>query len=122
MTRMKRPTIVGNCYEWPFLWWQSNLDRVLLDVPNRPPHIVRMVEKNLPSPAAGPRPLETPATFSLLKKQMTCALEIDNHLFRQMFMFSDQQVEMVRHDRACVTGIPAVAEDIANCLGNRVDL
>src|SRR6266446_1147950 len=117
MPRMQRPPVVP-LDERPTLRRQSDLDRILVHVPDRAPHFVRMIEKDLPSVACEPGGMRNRAATRFDQPAPARFDQLVHHLFGRILVLANNRVNMVRHNGASVTGIAFPFYDGAKGFGN----
>src|SRR5438094_9291836 len=103
MPLMQPPVVIWD-HERMLLLRQPNLDRILLDIRNRPPDLLRMIEKHAPSRSA-PDWMIHIEQFARPQQSMRFTLKIPNDLLRLMLVLANEQVHVIRHNRARVAGV-----------------
>ena len=110
MSRVQRPTVVRS-YELPMLFGKPPLHRVLLDVRNRSADIVGVFEEDYPTWTTPYRMIVGPA-FSIAKPQAADGLEILNHILRLLPVLANQEVNVIRHNRASIASVDLPANTL----------
>src|SRR5205085_9122993 len=96
----QRPVVVV-LHEEPVLRGKADLDRVPFDVADGPSHIIRVVEEYFPALPRRPGWMVPPRLDQFLS---TDPNEVFDHLLGAVPVLPDQDVNVVRHDCAGVTG------------------
>ncbi len=116
MPLVQGPTVVFGD-ECPVLRGHSAIERVLADVANCPANVVGMVQEYLPSRLGPDWMIRRPET-GRAKPQAGGLLKILDHLLSFVPVFADQQMNVIRHDCAGVTGVPIFAHRLGECVGD----
>lgn len=116
MALMKRPVVVLR-NPVPLLRRQRDFHRIAIDIPNCSVHLVPMIEKDFP-PADSPEWVISGTEANFAKSFARCSLYVLNHLLRQVSMLANQQMNVIRHDRTCVTCVIEACDRITDRLGH----
>lgn len=109
MSLVKGPIIIL-LDERPLLRWKPQLNRILFDIFYGPPDIARTVQKYFPSSPAENRVVIGP-TCMIRYCPSTCISEMVHYFLRKAFMFANENVHVVRHDRAGIARIFVLLDD-----------
>lgn len=113
MSLMQWPAIIRN-NKRPVLHRQANLHGVHFDVWDRALDIIGMIEKAGPA-AARPDGMTGRPKSRFDQCPARYSLQMVDHLLRGVFVFTDNQVHVIGHNSAGVTGVPLLRDDVAKC-------
>src|SRR5438874_1446498 len=100
---MQRPVVVGS-YEIPMLSRHAVRNWVVLDVFDGAVHFIGVVEEDFPTTSA-PRWVIFRTESISAKPRAAEMLEIVDHFFGAMFVFADDQVDVIEEDGAGVARV-----------------
>ncbi len=110
MPRVQRPSVVL-AHEVPVLARQPDRVGVSLDVSDGTPNLFRMVEEHFPPAADGPHRMRWQSSTRSDQTLPAAFLQGFAHLFGAVLVFAHDQMDVVRHDRAGVTGVALSLND-----------
>ena len=122
MSLMQRPAIV-RLHKRPRLSRQSNLDRIVLNVRNRAIDLIWMIKKYFPPAACRPhRMIARPQSMDGIDQRPSCCIlkQLD-HLFRTVLVLANENMHVIRHDRAGVARVPLFGYHTCKCRGDNFD-
>jgi hypothetical protein len=88
------------------------LYRILLDVSNRSADIVGVFEEDLPTWTTPYRMIVGPS-FGIAKPQAADGLEILDHILRLLAVLANQEVNVIRHNRASIASVGLLANTLS---------
>src|SRR5215510_484955 len=77
-----------------------------------------MIEEDLPPAAGQPRRMVDRTVVSRAEASATRLFQSLDHFLRLVLVFADQDVDVVRHDRASVAGVSPLLDHPAECQSN----
>jgi hypothetical protein len=100
MPRVQWPPVI-RLYESPRLPRHPRLNRIIVDVFDRSPDVVRMIEEHLP-PTAAPHAVIGCASARIANRLCARALKVPDHVLRLIAVLAYNEVRVIGHHGTCV--------------------
>ena len=99
---------------------QAHLHGIVVDVLDRSPHVVGVVEEDFPSGASPDGVIERTESETA-KPQAAGFLEVEDHFLGAVPVLANQKMDVVAHDDARVSRVPTFVNDSAERVSNGRD-